>query len=145
MTLPESRKKRFTYPLVEISCWSFYLLFTCETTCESWGEGEGWRGWSDYWGYFMIFLFWESRIKSNFLVLVLTTWKSQAPCVVSDSCDLMDWNPPGPSVHGIFQARILEWVAIFFSKATCLFLQKNLPILSWDENFTSCTAYYSRC
>ena len=24
----------------------------------------------------------------------------------------MDWSPPGSSVHGIFQARILEWVAI---------------------------------
>ena len=27
-------------------------------------------------------------------------------------CDPMDYNPPGSSVHGIFQARILEWVAI---------------------------------
>ena len=25
-----------------------------------------------------------------------------------DSCDPMDWGPPGSSVHGIFQARILE-------------------------------------
>ena len=30
-------------------------------------------------------------------------------------CDRMDYNPPGPSIHGIFQARILEWVAISFS------------------------------
>ena len=27
-------------------------------------------------------------------------------------CDPMDYNPPGSSVHGILQARILEWVAI---------------------------------
>ena len=27
-------------------------------------------------------------------------------------CDPMDCNPPGSSVHGIPQARILEWVAI---------------------------------
>ena len=27
----------------------------------------------------------------------------------------MDYTPPGPSVHGILQARILEWVAISFS------------------------------
>ena len=27
-------------------------------------------------------------------------------------CDSMDCSPPGSSVHGIFQARILEWVAI---------------------------------
>ena len=30
-------------------------------------------------------------------------------------CDPMDCSPPGCSVHGIFQARILEWVAIPFS------------------------------
>ena len=34
--------------------------------------------------------------------------------VVSDSCDGMDYSPPGSSVHGIFQARTLEWVAISF-------------------------------
>ena len=27
-------------------------------------------------------------------------------------CDPMDSSPPGPSVHGILQARILEWVAM---------------------------------
>ena len=27
-------------------------------------------------------------------------------------CDPMDYSPPGPSVHGILQARMLEWVAI---------------------------------
>ena len=31
-------------------------------------------------------------------------------------CDPMDWGPPGSSVHGIFQARILELVAIPFSR-----------------------------
>ena len=30
-------------------------------------------------------------------------------------CDPMDCSLPGSSVHGIFQARILEWVAISFS------------------------------
>ena len=30
-------------------------------------------------------------------------------------CDPMDYSPPGSSVRGIFQARILEWVAISFS------------------------------
>ena len=32
-------------------------------------------------------------------------------------CDPIDWSLPGSSVHGIFQARILEWVAISFSNA----------------------------
>ena len=30
-------------------------------------------------------------------------------------CDPMDSSPPGSSLHGILQARILEWVAISFS------------------------------
>ena len=28
----------------------------------------------------------------------------------------MDYSPAGSSVHGILQARILEWVAILFSR-----------------------------
>ena len=38
---------------------------------------------------------------------------------VAQSCPTlsnpMDCSPPGSSVHGIFQARVLEWVAIAFS------------------------------
>ena len=38
---------------------------------------------------------------------------------VAQSCptlsDLMDCSPPGSSIHGIFQARVLEWGAIAFS------------------------------
>ena len=33
-------------------------------------------------------------------------------------CYPMDCSPPGPSVHGIFQAGILEWVAITFSRGS---------------------------
>ena len=32
-------------------------------------------------------------------------------------CDPKDSSPPGSPVHGIFQARTLEWVAISFSNA----------------------------
>ena len=38
--------------------------------------------------------------------------------VVSDSCDPMDCSLPGSSANGILQARILEWVAISFSKGS---------------------------
>ena len=41
-------------------------------------------------------------------------------------CDPMDCSPPGSSVHGIFQARVLEWGAIAFSKLTV-----NRPL--WSE------------
>ena len=33
-------------------------------------------------------------------------------------CDPMDCSLPGSSVHGILQARILEWVAMFFSRVS---------------------------
>ena len=33
-------------------------------------------------------------------------------------CDPMDCNLPGSSVHGIFRLRVLEWGAIFFSRAS---------------------------
>ena len=33
-------------------------------------------------------------------------------------CDSVDCSPPGSSAHGIFQARILEWIAIFFSRGS---------------------------
>ena len=40
--------------------------------------------------------------------------------LVTQSCltlhDPMDYSLPGSSVHGIFQARVLEWVAISFSR-----------------------------
>ena len=29
-------------------------------------------------------------------------------------CNPMDCSPPGSSVHGVLQARILEWVALFY-------------------------------
>ena len=42
-------------------------------------------------------------------------WKGSRS-VVSDSSDPMDYSLPGSSVHGIFQAKVLEWGAIAFSE-----------------------------
>ena len=43
-------------------------------------------------------------------------------CLVTQSCptlcDPTDCNPPDLSVHGILQARILEWIALHFSGGT---------------------------
>ena len=33
-------------------------------------------------------------------------------------CNLMDYSPPSFSAHGIFQARILEWLAILFARGS---------------------------
>ena len=45
--------------------------------------------------------------------------KVKSESEVAQSCltlsDPMDCSPPGSSIHGIFQARVLEWGAIAFS------------------------------
>ena len=50
---------------------------------------------------------------------LLPCMKVKSESEVAQSCptpsDPMDCSPPGPSVHGIFQARVLEWSAIAFS------------------------------
>ena len=52
----------------------------------------------------------------------------QIPQSCPTLCNPMDCSPPGFSVHGILQARILEWVAIPFSRG---FSQpKNRPLVS---------------
>ena len=42
--------------------------------------------------------------------------------------DPMDCGPPGSSVHGIFQARVLEWGAIAFSVSLACSCNKSLTI-----------------
>ena len=44
--------------------------------------------------------------------------------------DPMDCSPPGSSVHGIFQARVLEWVAIAFSMSPSSHMKLNSIISS---------------
>ena len=57
--------------------------------------------------------------------------KVKSESEVTQSCptlhDPMDWSLPGSSIHGIFQARVLEWGAIAFSEllAYKLFKSKN--------------------
>ena len=41
---------------------------------------------------------WESSESISHLIVFISLWS-------------MDWSPPDSSVHGILQARILEWVA----------------------------------
>ena len=42
-------------------------------------------------------------------------WVSEVTQSCPTLCDPVDCSPPGSSVHGILQARVLEWVAISFS------------------------------
>ena len=54
--------------------------------------------------------------------LILLKWTLESESEVAQSCptlcDPMDCSLPGSSVHGIFQARVLECVAISFSRAS---------------------------
>ena len=51
-------------------------------------------------------------------VCLLSSVRLCDPMDWSPLCDPMDWSPPGSSVQGIFQAKILEWVAISFSRGS---------------------------
>ena len=53
-------------------------------------------------------------------------------CAQSDLtlCDLMDCSPPGSSVHGIFQVRILKWIAISFSRSS---QPRDWTCVSWGS------------
>ena len=53
------------------------------------------------------FLFQRMKVKSQSEIAQLCLTPS----------DRIDCSPPGPAVHGIFQARVLEWGAIAFSGA----------------------------
>ena len=44
-------------------------------------------------------------------------------------CDPMDCSLPGSSVHGIFQARVLEWVAISFQKSLWCVIQRKVRVI----------------
>ena len=51
-------------------------------------------------------------------------------------CDTMDYSLPSSSVHGILQARTLEWVAVHFSRGSSLTQGLNsglLPALQTDS------------
>ena len=55
---------------------------------------------------------------------LLQCMKVKSESEVAQSCptlsNLMDCSPPGSSVHGIFQARVLEWGAIAFFTGSSL-------------------------
>jgi len=72
---------------------------------------------------------------------LLQCMKVKSESEVAQSCptqDPMDWSLSGSSVHGIFQARILEWGAIAFSVTICTEIQKisnsqsNLEKEEWN-------------
>ena len=95
---------------------------------------------------------WDSPGKNTGLGchFLLQCMKVKSESDVAQSCltlsDLMDCSLPGSSVHGIFQARVLEWVAIAFSgfyilgwcKNNFSFALLNFAICHWNTFFYKC-------
>ena len=71
---------------------------------------------------------------------LLQCMKVKSESEVAQSCptpsDPMDCSPPGPYIHGIFQARVLEWVAIAFS-VLLLFKKSTQMVLEGFPGGTS--------
>ena len=63
------------------------------------------------------FVFWSifTPLKVHTTTTTTTTTKSLQLCPTL--CDPIDGSPPGSGIPEILQSRILEWVAISFSKA----------------------------
>ena len=76
---------------------------------------------------------------------LLQCMKVKGESEVVQSCptlsDPMDCSLPGSSVHGIFQARVLEWGAIAFSELTIIHIHKNISVLQ----FCVCVHIQSTC
>ena len=75
----------------------------------------------------------NTRVGCHFL---LQCMKVKSESEVAQSCltlrDPMDCSPPGSSVHGIFQAKVLEW-----AMATAIALVNNPPVSAGDVRDTS--------
>ena len=84
-------------------------------------------------------LFAEHCTKSSMFIISRNPHNSSVRCVCVQLCLTLcnprDCNPQGSSVHGIFQTRILEWVAISYSRGS-----------SWPRNQTwvSCVSCIGR-
>ena len=102
-----------------------------DTASSSWGQNHpGWEPPSQYLGNYKHIRRREVIFPRNISIGLISKWwkfwacpqTSVCVCEVAQSCpalcDPMDCSPPGSSVHGILQARILEWVAISFSRGS---------------------------
>ena len=70
----------------------------------------------------IFFHFFVSSLISFISILQVSEYRSLKKVLVTQSCltlcDPMDCSLPGSSVHGILQGRIVEWVAIVFSRGS---------------------------
>ena len=77
---------------------------------------------------------WDSPGKNTAVAchFLLQCMKVKSESEVAQSCptlsDPMDCSPPGSSIHGIFQARVVEWGAIAFSVGIPIVGDKFCPL-----------------
>ena len=88
---------------------------------------------------------------------LLQCMKLNSESEVTQSCptlsDPMDCSLPGSSIHGIFQARVLEWGAITFSDSPTLIIIKTLDrshhgrrrVATWVCQLHTCVHGGARC
>ena len=69
------------------------------------------------------------RSGSEILIEVSACMHAQSLQSSLNLCNLMDCSPPGSSVHGILQARMLEWIKIFPTQGSNLGLLHSRQIL----------------
>ena len=76
---------------------------------------------------------------------LLQCMKVKSESEVAQSCptlsDLMDCSLPGSSIHGIFQARVLEWAAIEIVQTFPKLLSLNVKCLSYREHVVGSCFY----
>ena len=72
-----------------------------------------------------------SRTHSTLSILLFVV---QSLSYVQLFCDAMDRSPPGSSVHGVSQARILEWIVISFLQRILLTQGLNRHLLHWQAD-----------
>ena len=106
--------------------WLLLLLLSCYVVSDS--------VWSQRWQLTRLPHPWDSPGKNTGVGchFLLQSMKVKSGSEVTQSCltlsDSIDYSLPGSSVHGIFQARVMEWGAIAFSDEAW-----QLPLLSWNQ------------
>ena len=108
--LPLPEKLFLAWSILDMCCFPTFVYF-CGCCV-----GSNWDG-----NLLLFGVIEQGKVKAEMLVSQLS----------KTICDPMDCSPPGSSVHGIFQERVLEWVAIPFPRES-----------SWPRDWTpvSCIA-----
>ena len=122
----------------------YWRLWWMQRNTSIFRKGDNWypgTTWTDH--YFYYFCPLDIKLKLRRVVQIHNTWQYPGPSQSTGKlylwvlvtqlcptvCDPMDCFPPGSFIHGILQARILEWAAIPFSRGFILTQGLNPSLL----------------